>query len=69
MYKLEMKELNADDPLVDCRSWLDIWVVKHALDVASVDFNTEVFDTNDIKPVGLKGTLKTINLNFSLRIA
>src|SRR5882724_5310893 len=69
VYQLELEELDANNPSVDCSAWLNVQIVEHTLDIACIDFDSKVFDTNDAKSVGLKGAPETIYLNFGLGVA
>jgi len=64
-----LEELDASNPPVDCCTWLNVWVVEHSFDITHVDFHLNIFDTNDVKLVSLKGTPETIYLDLCLRIA
>ena len=46
MNELEMKKLDADEPSVHRHSGLHVRVIQHALNIAGVDFHTEVSDTD-----------------------
>src|SRR5882724_5223794 len=68
MYQLELGELDANDPSVDYSTWLNVQIVEHTLDIACINFDSKIFDTNDVKLVGLKGAPETIYLNFGLGV-
>src|SRR5882724_9430110 len=68
MYQLELEELDANNPSVDCSAWLDVWVVEHPFNITSIDFNSKIFDTNDVKSVILKGVQETIYLDLGLGV-
>ena len=68
MHKLKVEKLDSHYPPVYSCTWLNVWVIQHTLDIASIDFYSKIFNTNDIEPVGLESVPKTINLDFSLRV-
>src|SRR5882724_8023899 len=68
MYQLELKEFDPNDPSVDCRTWLNFWVVEHPFDITCIDFDSKIFDTNDVKSVSLRGMPETIYLDFGLGV-
>ena len=68
MYQLELEELDTNNPSVDHSAWLNVQIVEHTLDIACIDFDSKIFDTNDVKSVGLKGTPETIYLDFGLGV-
>src|SRR5882724_3650206 len=69
MYQLELEELDANNPSVDCSAWLNIWVVEHPFDITCLNFDLKIFDTNDVKLVSLKGMPETIYLDLGLGVA
>jgi len=69
VYQLKLEELDANNPSVDRSAWLNVWIVEHTLDIACIDFDSKIFDTNDVKSVGMKGTPETIYLDFGLGVA
>src|SRR5882724_8042106 len=69
MYQLKLEELDANNPSVDRSAWLNVQIVEHTLDIACIDFDSKIFDTNDVKSVGLKGVPETIYLDFGLGVA
>src|SRR5882724_6569392 len=69
VYQLELEELDTNNPPVDRSTWLNVRIVEHILDIACIDFDSKIFDTNDVKSVGLKGTPETIFLDFGLGVA
>src|SRR5882724_677953 len=69
MYQLELEELDADNPSVVHSAWLNVRVVEHSYNITSIDFDSKIFDTNDVKSVSLKGTPETIYLDLGLRVA
>src|SRR5882724_5079037 len=69
VYQLELEELDANNPSVDRSSWLNVRIVEHTFDIACIDFDLMIFDTNDVKSVGLKGAPEAIYLDFSLGVA
>ena len=69
MNQLELEELDANNPSVDHSAWLNVRVVEHSFNITSIDFNSKIFDTNDVKLVSLKGTPETIYLDLRLRVA
>src|SRR5882724_9647628 len=64
VYQLELEELDTNNPSIDCSAWLNVQIVEHTLDIACIDFDLKIFDTNDVKLVGLKGAPETIYLDF-----
>jgi len=68
MYQLKLEELDANNPSVDRSTWLNIQIVEHTLDLACINFDSKIFDTNDVKSVGLKGMPETIYLDFGLGV-
>src|SRR5882724_965865 len=69
VYQLELEELDTNNPPVDRSTWLNVRIVEHTLDIACIDFDSKIFDTNDVKSVGLKGASETIYLDFVLGVA
>src|SRR5882724_5693467 len=69
MCQLELEEVDANNPSVDRSAWLNVQIVEHTLDIACIDFDSNIFDTNDVKLVGLKGTPETAYLDFGLGVA
>src|SRR5882724_4351262 len=69
MYQLELEELDANNPSVDCSAWLNVWVVEHPFNITSIDFDSKIFDTDDVKLVSLKGAPETIYLDLGLGVA
>jgi len=67
--QLELEELDANNPSVDHSAWLNVQIVEHTLDIACIDFDSKIFDTNDVKSVGLKGTQRRVYLDFGLGVA
>src|SRR5882724_4653212 len=68
MNQLELEELDANNPSVDRSAWLNVRVVAHPFNITSIDFNSKIFDTNDVKSVSLKGAPKTIYLDLGLGV-
>src|SRR5882724_10048441 len=68
MYQLELKEFDPNDPSVDCSAWLNVWVVEHPFDITCINFDSKIFDTNNVKSVSLKGMPETIYLNLDLGV-
>jgi len=42
MYQLELEELDATIPSVDCSAWLNIRIVEHTLDIACINFDSKI---------------------------
>src|SRR5882724_1796641 len=68
MYQLELEELDANNPSVDHSAWLNVRIVEHTFDIACINFDSKIFDTNDVKSVGLKGVPETIYLDLGLGV-
>jgi len=68
MCQLELEEVDANNPSVDRSAWLNVQIVEHTLDIACINFDSKIFDTNDVKSVGLKGAPETIYLDFGLGV-
>src|SRR5882724_5710870 len=68
VYQLELEELDTNNPSVDCSAWLNVRIVEHTLDIACINFDLKIFDTNDVKSVGLKGVPETVYLYFGLGV-
>src|SRR5882724_13295813 len=68
MNQLELEELDANNPSVDCSPWLNVRAVEHSFNITSIDFDSKIFDTNDVKAVSFKGTPETIYLDLGLRV-
>jgi len=69
MYQLKLEELDANNPSVDSSTWLNVRVVEHPFNITSINFDSKVFDTDDVKSVSLKGMPETIYLDLSLGVA
>src|SRR5882724_13195170 len=68
VYQLELEELDANNPSVDRSTWLNVQVVEHPFDITCIDFDSKIFDTNDVKSGSLKGMPETIYLGFGLGV-
>ena len=68
MYQLELEELDANTPSVDCSTWLNVRIVEHPFNITSIDFDSKIFDTDDVKSVSLKGAPETIYLDLGLGV-
>src|SRR5882724_977321 len=69
MNQLKLEELDANNPSVDRSAWLNVRVVEHSFNITSINFDSKIFDTNDVKSVSLKSMPETIYLDLRLRVA
>ena len=66
MYESEMEREDGDNPAVDRCAWSFVWVVEHAFDVAGVDFDNKIADSNEQSFAGFQSAVEAIDFEFSL---
>ena len=69
MYKGKVEGENWEDPTVDCCAGVDIGIVEHTFNVASVDFHNEISDANEVMLKGAKCADKAIKFKLWLQEA
>ena len=61
-----MKREDGDDPAIDARARRDIGVVQHPFDVARIDFDDQVANSNEIQLERAQRTVEPVDLELGL---
>jgi hypothetical protein len=62
MLEFEVEKENGSNPVIDCSIWLDIGVAEHTFDIAGINFNDKLADTDKVEAGGMEGAEETIEL-------
>ena len=62
----EGEEEDSGNPTVDSRIGLEVGVVEHAFDVAGVDFDDKIADSDEQSFAGFQSAVEVIDFEFSL---
>jgi hypothetical protein len=68
MLEFEVEKEDGGDPAIDCGIRLDIGVAEHTFDIAGIDFNNKLVDTNKVEVGSTEGVEETVELQLSLGI-
>jgi hypothetical protein len=66
--EFEVEKEDGGNPAIDCGIWLDIGVAEHTFDIAGINFNDKLTDTDKVEAGGMEGAEETIELQLSLGI-